>query len=28
MGKTYYFCCETCGKEFQKDPSRYTKSER
>ncbi|MCD6254015.1 MAG: TRASH domain-containing protein, partial [Thermotogae bacterium] len=24
----YYFCCETCGKEFQKDPSRYTKSER
>jgi len=28
MGKTYYFCCETCEKEFRKDPSRYVKGEK
>lgn len=22
-GKTYYFCCEDCVGEFQKDPSKY-----
>jgi len=23
LGKTYYFCAETCRVEFQKDPAKY-----
>jgi len=26
-GKTYYFCSATCKKEFDKDPSKFTKQE-
>ena len=25
-GKTYYFCCEKCKAEFEKNPEKYTKS--
>jgi YHS domain-containing protein len=25
-GKTYYFCCEDCIDDFQKDPARYVGS--
>lgn len=24
MGKTYYFCCEACKSEFDKNPGKYT----
>ncbi len=24
-GKTYYFCCNTCPPEFQKNPDKYAK---
>lgn len=24
-GKVYYFCCEDCLKEFQRNPGRYAK---
>ena len=27
QGKTYYFCCEGCKKEFLKDPEKYAQKE-
>ncbi len=27
-GKTVYFCCEECKREFDRDPSRYTAQEK
>ncbi|MCC6024338.1 MAG: YHS domain-containing protein [Thaumarchaeota archaeon] len=26
-GRTYYFCCEYCLKEFRKNPEKYLSSE-
>lgn len=27
-GQTYYFCCEPCKEEFEKDPEKYLDTEK